>query len=189
MRVGIQSGFAETPALAALIDGDDAAAFVVKAAGMDDAMAASLVQARKVSVEEVGEGGGEFVRMLLFVSVGGADEFRCRHDVPFKRGHNTFQYGIPSSIGYLDYSLNLGNLTAGMMDSLKQKTRPLGRVCGADWRFAYETMPSGLMAFQPPRVKSGHWIGMLPSFTDLAEISRIADQSAASYTVMSGVIP
>ena len=36
------------------------------------------------------------------------------------------------------------------------------------------------MVFQPPRVKSGHWIGMLPSFTERAESSRIEDQSAAS---------
>jgi hypothetical protein len=36
------------------------------------------------------------------------------------------------------------------------------------------------MVFQPPRVKSGHWIGMLPSFTERAEISKIEDQSAAS---------
>ena len=99
LRVGIQSGFAEIPALAALIDGDDATAFVVKAAGVDEAMAAGLVQARKVSVEEVGEGGGEFVRMLLLVGLRGADEFRCRHDVPLKRGHDTFQFGIQSSVG------------------------------------------------------------------------------------------
>ena len=36
------------------------------------------------------------------------------------------------------------------------------------------------MPFQPPRVKSGHWIGMEPSFTERTEISRIEDQSAAS---------
>jgi len=94
--------------------------------------------------------------------------------------HNTFQFGIPSSVEYPQAFLNRGNLTTGVRDSRKQKTRPTGRVCEADGRVAYETMPRGLMVFQPPRVKSGHWIGMLPSFTERAESSRIADQSTAS---------
>ena len=181
VRVGIQPGFAEILALATLVDRDDAMSFVVKAAGVDEGVVASVVQSRQVSLEEVGESGGEFVRMLLFVGLRSSDEFRSRHD--------TFQFGIKSSIGYPKAFLNRGNLTAGVRDSRKQKTRPCGRVCEVDWRVAYETMPRGLMVFQPPRVKSGHWMGMLPSFTDLAEISRIEDQSAASYTVMSGVMP
>ena len=44
--------------MAALVEGDDPVAFMVKAAGVDEAMAAGVVQAREVAVEEVGEGGG-----------------------------------------------------------------------------------------------------------------------------------
>jgi hypothetical protein len=43
VRVGIQPGFAEVPALAALVDGDDSMAFVVKAASVNEAMAAGVV--------------------------------------------------------------------------------------------------------------------------------------------------
>jgi hypothetical protein len=50
----------------------------MKAAGVDKAMTASVVQSRQVAMEEVGESGGEFVRVLLFVSMRGADEFRSR---------------------------------------------------------------------------------------------------------------
>jgi hypothetical protein len=57
---------------------------MVKAAGVDEGVVASVVQSRQVSVEEVCESGGEFVRMLLFVCVGAADEFRSRRDAPFE---------------------------------------------------------------------------------------------------------
>ena len=58
---------------------------------IDDDEAAGVSAYRRVgaelgeaeSVEEVGEGGGEFIRMLLFVCVGTADEFRSRRDAPF----------------------------------------------------------------------------------------------------------
>ena len=64
--------------MAVLVDRDDAVSFVMKAAGVDKAMTASVVQSRQVAMEEVGESGGEFVRVLLFVSMRGADEFRSR---------------------------------------------------------------------------------------------------------------
>jgi hypothetical protein len=67
VRVRVEPGFAEASALAALVDGDDAVAFVVQAAGLDEAMAAGVVQAGEVALLEVGEGRGEFVRMFLFV--------------------------------------------------------------------------------------------------------------------------
>jgi hypothetical protein len=83
VRVSVEPGFAEVPALATLVDRDDATSFVVKTAGVDEGVVAGVVQSRQVSVEEVCESGGEFVRMLLFVCVGAADEFRSRRDAPF----------------------------------------------------------------------------------------------------------
>jgi hypothetical protein len=84
---------------------------MVKAAGVDEGVVAGVVQSRQVSVEEIGESGGEFVRMLLFVGLGSSDEFRSRH--------NTFQFGIQSSVRYPKDFLNRGNLTAGVRDSRK----------------------------------------------------------------------
>ena len=43
VRVGIQPGFAEALAMAALVDRDDAMSFMVKAAGVNEAMAAGVV--------------------------------------------------------------------------------------------------------------------------------------------------
>ena len=83
MWVGVEPGFAEALTMAALVDGDDSVAFMVKAASVDEGVVASVVQSRQVSVEEVCEGGGEFIRMLLFICVGAADEFRSRRDAPF----------------------------------------------------------------------------------------------------------
>ena len=64
--------------MAVLVDRDDAMTFMVKAAGVDEGVVAGVVQSRQVSVEEIGESGGEFVRMLLFVGLGSSDEFRSR---------------------------------------------------------------------------------------------------------------
>ena len=55
--------------MAVLVDRDDAMTFMVKAAGVDEGMVAGVVQSRQVSVEEVSESSGEFVRMLLFVGL------------------------------------------------------------------------------------------------------------------------
>ena len=85
--------------MAALVDRDDATSFVVKTAGVDEGVVVGMIQSRQVTVEEIGEGGGEFVRMLLFVRLRSTGEFRSRRDVPFRSRHDTFQFGIQSSIG------------------------------------------------------------------------------------------
>ena len=128
VRIGVSPGFSETLALAVLVDRDDAMSFMVKATGLDEGVVAGVVQSRQVSVEEIGESGGEFVRMLLFVGLRSSDEFRSRREVPFRSRHVTFQFGIPSSIGYPKAFFNRGNLTAGVRGSHKQ--RP-GRVAGS----------------------------------------------------------
>ena len=85
--------------MAALVDRDDATSFVVKTAGVDEGVVVGMIQSRQVTVEEIGEGGGEFVRMLLFVRLRSTGEFRSRRDVPFRSRHDTFRFGIQSSIG------------------------------------------------------------------------------------------
>ena len=99
VRIGVQPGFAKVLALAALVDGDDALSLVVKASGLDEAMTSGVVQSGEVALEEIGKGCGEFVRVLLFVGLRAADELRRRKDAPFRGGHDTFQFGIQSSVG------------------------------------------------------------------------------------------
>jgi hypothetical protein len=99
-----------------LFDGDDAAAFMMQATGMDETGVAGVVQTGKVAFLEVGEGRGERVGVFLFVGLGGADEFRRRTEVPFREGHDTFQFGIQSSLGWQRRPLNAGNLTEEMRD-------------------------------------------------------------------------
>jgi hypothetical protein len=97
--VSVESGFAKVCSLAMLVYGDDAAAFMMQATGMDEAGVAGVVQTGKVAFLEVGEGCGELVGVLLLVGLGGTDEFRRRPEVPFREGHDTFQFGIQSSLG------------------------------------------------------------------------------------------
>jgi hypothetical protein len=99
VREGVEAGLAEIPSMSALVDGDDPMPFMVKAADLDEARVVGVVQAGEVTVLEVGEGRGEFVRGLLLIGSHGAPEFRRRHDVPFKGRHDTFQFGIQSSLG------------------------------------------------------------------------------------------
>lgn len=56
MRIGVEPGLTKFPTLAALIDGDDALSFVVKASGLDEAMTSGMVQSGEVALEEVGKG-------------------------------------------------------------------------------------------------------------------------------------
>jgi hypothetical protein len=180
VRIGVEPGFAKVPSLAALIDGDDALSFVVKASGLDEAMTSGMVKSGEVALEEVGKGCGEFVRVLLLVGLRAADELRRRRDALFRGGHDAFQFGMQSSVGSRRSGLNAGNLPGGPGGLSQTKDPAIRPGLREGCLLAYETMPRGLMVFQPPRVKSGHWIGMLPSFTERAEISRMLDQSAAS---------
>ena len=84
VRVGVESGFAQVSALAALVDRDDPPSFVVQAAGVDESGVSGVAQAWEVALFEVGESRGELVGVLLLVVLSGADEGRCRTDEPFK---------------------------------------------------------------------------------------------------------
>ena len=54
VRVSVESGFAKVWPLAMLVDGDDAAAFMMQATGLDEAGVAGVVQTGKVTFLEVG---------------------------------------------------------------------------------------------------------------------------------------
>jgi hypothetical protein len=84
VRIGVEPGLVKVLALAALVEGDDALAFVVKASGLDEAMTSGMVKSGEVALEEVGEGCGEFVRVLLLVGLRATDEFSRRRDAPFR---------------------------------------------------------------------------------------------------------